>query len=118
MSDTPRDQDARAAMREVLRGLVTGDIDGPMSPAEMAHDAWNYADAMATERAKREAAEAPAPEHHACHAEIAAAMREGRDAGLRKAVDWLADNGYGGAGMALARYIANHLTADAPPGVT
>lgn len=78
-----RDRDARAAMREILRaGLQLAKVADCASLAEMA---WSVADAMATERRKREAAEAPAPEHHACHAEIAAAMREGRDAGMREA---------------------------------
>lgn len=85
-----RDRDARAAMREAMRSdfrhspnLAPGQTMASYVSA-IAEQAWRVADAMQTERAKRERAEAPAPEHHACHAEIAAAMREGRDAGLRE----------------------------------
>lgn len=97
-----RDRDARAAMREILRaGLQLAKVADCASLAEMA---WSVADAMATERRKREAAEAPTSWPHARdpaadlaramehlktarNEELEAARREGRDAGLREAAD-------------------------------
>lgn len=104
-----RDKDARTALRVVLRAVLTGDVDGPVTPAELAQDVWNYADAMESERRKRTEAEAPmagdpddAEREQATrdardagwHAgELAAARREGRDAGLREAlhIAWMRD---------------------------
>ncbi len=96
-----RDKDARAAMDTILWHSLSGEVDA-LSPVEVAHDAWLYADAMEAERAKRDKAEAPAvrdelpgEEHIGAgaspsrgarrDAELAAARREGRDAGLREA---------------------------------
>ncbi len=98
-----RDKDARAAMDTILYSVLTGDTD-PMTPADVAHDAWGYADAMAAERAKRDQADAtavrdelPGEEHIGAgaspsrgarrDAELDAARREGRDAGLRAVAD-------------------------------
>ena len=97
---TFRERCALAAMTTILEGGVSG----PAEPVAigLAARSWMFADAMEAERAKRDQVEAPAvrdelpgEEHIGAgaspsrgarrDAELAAARREGRDAGLREA---------------------------------
>lgn len=110
---TERDKDARAAMTRIMFSPFAGAV-GVRTVDDVAREAWLYADAMEAERAKRETKALHDDMDRADvvltkESELAAARREGRDAGLREAVAMLR-----ALGMTPALYEVENLLDKAP----